>query len=96
MDFYESKTGREMYADKNVLMQLRLGLGIHQRCFGIVSSLNCWSFVELEEDGSMHVSKRFMANENDPDLGIGMLEVLIRSFVLRQETKRGTATIPSE
>ena len=78
IDFYNSNTGRKSYADKNTLMQLRVYLGIHHRRFGIVCSLNCWSFVELEEDGTMHVSKRFMANEKDPSLQMGMLEVLIR------------------
>ena len=72
MDFYGSVTGRNKYADKNVLMQLRLYLGMHQRCFGIVCSLNCWSFVKLDEDGTMHVSKRYMANEPET------LEILIR------------------
>jgi RIO-like serine/threonine protein kinase len=77
-----SQTGKKkQVALHNVLVQIRMYLGLYHRRFGLICTINTWTFVMLDSEGKLHVSRTFSADCTPALNQWALLEVILRFIV---------------
>jgi len=81
VDFYlHTKTGHKV-TRRNALVQIRMYLAYYHRRFGILTTLNTWTFVRLDPDGVMWVSDMYPADQLVDGEEWSVTEMLLRFIV---------------
>ena len=83
VEFYmNSETGHTLHvARRNALVQIRMYLAYYHRKFGILTTLNTWTFVRLDSEGVMWVSDTYHADQVVDEEEWSATEVLLRFIV---------------